>query len=418
MGPLTAVLLIPLVLIVALSVDLGNVWKTEAELQNAADSAALAGAGALLSYNGDYLGTTDSGLQQTARTNGIAAAKTQAQTYGQYHMGGFKQLVVNITDVKVGYIATPTDASSPFVEDTGTSSSSPFPNAVQVKTRRDSTVSTGSLPLYFSRVIGWNSADPWATATAATKVQSISGFKGDNTGLLPVVMNINVYNWLVSDMKGQKPKNVRDMGDQYVVENPLTSTLSAPNNVYSGKDGKDEASIYNYQTKKNDPTVDDTTLASGNWGLIDLINGQNGSPGNQDISRWIQQGPTGSEINTWNSVTNNNGFYATRQQPLTMNVQTGFQTSNQNDFQAIIGQPRVMPVFTTVSGGSGGNSSYQIVGFVGVTIVNSDLAGNTGRSYVAVQLTSVLVNSPDEVLTPTSSSSTSNVYSGNVSLCR
>ena len=40
----TALMLTPLLLMVAFAVDLCNVWRTDAELQNAADAAALAGA--------------------------------------------------------------------------------------------------------------------------------------------------------------------------------------------------------------------------------------------------------------------------------------------------------------------------------------------------------------------------------------
>src|SRR5438034_1852820 len=44
----TALLLTPLLLMVAFAVDLCNVWRTDSELQAAADAAALAGASELL----------------------------------------------------------------------------------------------------------------------------------------------------------------------------------------------------------------------------------------------------------------------------------------------------------------------------------------------------------------------------------
>src|SRR5437660_10792927 len=47
----TALMLTPLLLMVAFAVDLCNVWRTDAELQNAADAAALAGATQLVVPN-------------------------------------------------------------------------------------------------------------------------------------------------------------------------------------------------------------------------------------------------------------------------------------------------------------------------------------------------------------------------------
>ena len=41
---ITALMLTPLLLVVAFAIDLNNIWRTDAELQDAADAAALAGA--------------------------------------------------------------------------------------------------------------------------------------------------------------------------------------------------------------------------------------------------------------------------------------------------------------------------------------------------------------------------------------
>src|SRR5262245_26923893 len=89
-APMTAMLL-PMVLIpmLAFAVDLGYIMRAQAQLQNAADSAALAGAEALLPYNMQYY--------QSKLTNQVSApnwtqaetdAKAEAQKFGNVHLAG------------------------------------------------------------------------------------------------------------------------------------------------------------------------------------------------------------------------------------------------------------------------------------------------------------------------------------------
>src|SRR5262245_43182120 len=90
-GPLTAVLLIPMVAMVAFAIDMSYIWRTEAELQNAADSAALAGAAELANaYYVSGLGSNSvddkSLLLSTATTN----AKYWAKYFGDKHLAGFE----------------------------------------------------------------------------------------------------------------------------------------------------------------------------------------------------------------------------------------------------------------------------------------------------------------------------------------
>src|SRR5579871_5981243 len=77
MAVLTAILLVFLLGCVAFAVDLGYIIAARAQMQNAADSAALAGASQLLSST--LLEGTAS--QTTAINSAMADARTQAQAY-------------------------------------------------------------------------------------------------------------------------------------------------------------------------------------------------------------------------------------------------------------------------------------------------------------------------------------------------
>ena len=72
-APLAAIMLVFFMFLVAVAVDLGYVANVRAELQNAADSAALAGASQLLDNN-ILKGTPD-------QDNAMANARAQAQPF-------------------------------------------------------------------------------------------------------------------------------------------------------------------------------------------------------------------------------------------------------------------------------------------------------------------------------------------------
>ena len=77
--PFMALMLVAIMGFVALAVDLGYIAMVHAQLQNAADSSALAGASQLL----DKSVLTGSANQDTAKSN----ARTQAQSFSQSTVG-------------------------------------------------------------------------------------------------------------------------------------------------------------------------------------------------------------------------------------------------------------------------------------------------------------------------------------------
>src|SRR5262249_27592137 len=162
--------------------------QTRLELQNAADSAALAGASKLLDFQ---LQSTFASIQDqtTLRNNAISSARSEAQRFGQLNRAGGVQLVVNASDIVLGYLDSPTaqNTSRPTPPDTH------MPNSVQVTVLRDSSVSTGPLPLFFAPVFGVQTTNVRASATATYQGgQNITGFSspsgGANNLLLPLAI--------------------------------------------------------------------------------------------------------------------------------------------------------------------------------------------------------------------------------------
>src|SRR5439155_5121819 len=134
-APLAALMLIVFMFIVAVAVDLGYIARVRGELQNAADSAALAGASQLLD-NSLLKSTPDQGH---AMTN----ARDQAQTFAKSNQGGGVALSLGDNpkndasgDVYCGYLANPSDRSQAMVAPQP--NVGPYPNSVQVRVHRDS----------------------------------------------------------------------------------------------------------------------------------------------------------------------------------------------------------------------------------------------------------------------------------------
>jgi Flp pilus assembly protein TadG len=388
-APLLALLLVPYVGMLAFAVDLGNVFRAEIELQNAADAAALAAAGRLVSPTLTMLTATPpltSSQITTLRDQAITDATATAERYGGYHQAGSARLVINASDVIVGYIQDPTAAPDAPNGQMQTGSSSPFPNSVQVTARRDSTVSPGPIRLFFAPVFGWTTMATQKSATASVRYEPSNGFSGAHSGLLPIAVKENVYLWMINDPnQPTPPPGVLDQDNFTVVTD---GSVAPPNNVTQQPDGKREVRVY------TEPTGSTT---SGNFGLVNLDNSRSSASASM-INDWIQNGVSADVLATWGP----NGLQATSVQPLAMGGQTGLQASQQDALRAIIGQQRVIPVFRSVAN-PGSNAVYQIIGFLGVTIVEVQLTGGPTQRRVVMQATGALDSSATSSGTTTGS---------------
>ncbi len=181
--PLAAALSVVILGMVAFAVDTSWIVLTRSELQNAADSAALAGAGQLMNGYVQYNLPNQTLLQQTVILNSaISSAKAAAKQYaGLNKAGGVSPLTLLDADIQVGFL----DGSGNF---TASTSTGPYPNTVKVLLRRDAQAN-GQLQLFFGPVLGLSRVNvlaPSAATCYAAKIDSFSTAAGLNVGMLPV----------------------------------------------------------------------------------------------------------------------------------------------------------------------------------------------------------------------------------------
>jgi Flp pilus assembly protein TadG len=141
-----AVLMAVLIGFAALAFDVGAIHNTRADLQRAADAAALAAAARLADYSdGDP----------------IPAARALANEYVGRNPALGRDLVLAPTDVTFGRAV--------YDSDTNTYQFNPteyLPDSARVRVRMTSDSPNGAMPLYFARIFGKSTTDVWAEAIA------------------------------------------------------------------------------------------------------------------------------------------------------------------------------------------------------------------------------------------------------------
>jgi Putative Flp pilus-assembly TadE/G-like/Putative Tad-like Flp pilus-assembly len=210
-APLLALLLIPLLGMVAFSVDIGYMICVRTELQNAADAAAMAGAEQLMQPYVNYYTKADATSQSNTYANAILQVKATAKAVSAKNTAGGVFINLQDADIKVGYFDGTT-----FTVSGGWSAGANFPNSVQVLARRDATGGTSSnspVPLFFGPVLGTKTTDQQAFAQASTyTVASVTGFQNVSSlqvGMLPVTFDVAVWKDFI------KNGTITGTGDQY-----------------------------------------------------------------------------------------------------------------------------------------------------------------------------------------------------------
>lgn len=323
-----------------LTVDVGNVYVSKAELQRSADAAALASSAFLLDKH-DLNGQPNPALVADA-------ARTAACDY--VRLNPCRSVTLNLPrndgnaesgDLVLGRYNADTGVFDP---------NSTKYNSAYVRARRDS-VQNGPIPLYFGGLVGLASVN--ATGESAAYIETdISGFSvesGSNSTckLLPFSLQIDLW------------QNRATVGSDDRTHDALNEAVSA------GPDGTYEINLY------------PSELGPGNFGTVDFGNPNNST---SDLSRQILHGLSADDF----SFLPNNTIQLGGNGVLTLNGDTGISAAVQADLNAIIGQPRILPLHATMRG-NGENAYFDIVAFVGVTIVDADLTGSLSNKYVKLQ---------------------------------
>lgn len=140
-----AIMLVVLIGFAALVIDIGKLYKTRSELQNAADSAALAGA---------------SGLRGDAA--GIEEARVRAKDFAELHLADLTDVDLDDADIVFGDWDDTTQTFTPLGSEPGDPA---MVDAIRVITRREA--GTGNAVVFhLARVLGMNDGDVRADAIA------------------------------------------------------------------------------------------------------------------------------------------------------------------------------------------------------------------------------------------------------------
>jgi len=147
-----------------------------------------------------------------------------------------------------------------------------------------------------------------------------------------------------------------------------------------------------YPNPKNSP---------GNFGLLCIGPWTNATP---DYSNWVLNGPSASDLQC---LINAGSFPVSQSSPKPWKGSPGLRSTLSSYFSQIIGQPRLLPLFQPASdspyqaaSGSGSNTTYAIVGFVGVKV--TQVTGHGENLNISVQ--------PCDVTDPTAVFDAASVY--------
>jgi len=400
--PLFAILLIPILGMLAFSIDAGYMVLVKTDLQSTADSAALAGAEKLQELYVQYNmpgQLTQSSILATATGNSPGSPTATAKKFSALNKAGNVSIKLLREDVHYGF----TDASGNY-----TYPYAGFPNTIEVTVRRDETANT-PLQLFFGGILGMQTIDLQATARATIYSGSVSSLQvipGVDAHILPVALDYKVW-------------------DQF-----YATGLSPDGTIHTNaNNGYPELQVYPFNT--NTP---------GSFGLIDTGPPQNNVPAFQN---WIDDGQTPNDINY---LLNNNMLPVSMNTPKSWKVGPGLKSSLESNFASQIGQPMLIPIFKAAqypdssqgllslllgnssyvaAAGTGQNASYNVVGFVGITISYANASGSNMNISIqpmaVIDPTAVIQNlqpagTQNSPLTPSVTSSTSITTFGSAKL--
>lgn len=329
-------LILSLIVMMGVTLDLGNIRVAQSEMRRAADSAAMAGCWEMHDVDSANPDSSDYRLKTAASegANGIAYHNLVGQ--------GAPQL--SSADVLIGEYDGSTQQFDPSSSDR---------NAVRVTLRRNSWVN-GELPLFFGSLTGRETQELHTTATAAMFSQII-GFNhpesDESHGILPIALDW--FTWMDA-------------------VNGVSSDVFAfrGNAVGGGSDGVSEANLYPQGTG-----------SPGNRGTVD-IGGDNNTT--NDLARQVLYGISRQDLIDLGKplAFDGNG-------ELELNGDTGISAGIKDELATLIGKTRIIPIFTKVRG-NGNNAMFTIVRFEGVRILDVKLTGPKNKKRVIIQPAKVL----------------------------
>jgi Flp pilus assembly protein TadG len=361
---LFALLAVPLLGVLAFSIDLGYIAVVATDLQTAADAAALAGAEKLQELYVQYTMpnvTCRDGLLAVATTNTTypdpyghltMSPMAAAEAFSRYNKAGNVSITMRDQDVTFGFTAADGTYHSDYRNFQGG-----FPNSITVIARRDNILNT-PVSLFFGPILGFPSKNLTATATATIysgDVTSLQVIPGVNAHILPVALDMNI--WKNFYATGQSPDGT----------------------IHLTSHGYPQLQVYPLDT--NTP---------GSFGLLDVGPRANNTPA---FKNWIDDGQTPNDMGYF---VNNNLVPVSMDSPKNWKCGPALTSTLVSSFQSQMGVPNLIPLFIPASApagcqaqanstdgsyvaasGTGQNATYAIVGFAGVAISQADSNGSS-----------------------------------------
>jgi hypothetical protein len=346
---LSAGVLVMVLAFTAFTVDLGWITLARAQMRNAADAAAFAGATEF---------GPGTGLAPMLSASSVAEeSKDAAQSIASANRsGGLDSTYIDVAqDVRLGQYQWLPDQQC-WAEVWG---ATPY-TMIEVAVHRDrgsavdinGQVVDGPLALFFAPVIGHSEAG--LNVTSASAIMPGVGFKispgsSSRANILPIALDEASWDSMLA--------GVGD--DDYEFNVGL-------NKVVESSDGILEVNIY---------PSGSSSLPPGNRGTVDI-----GHPGNStnDLKRQIREGINADDMSWFGGEIRFDGT------PLELNGDTGISAGIEAALKDVIGEVKAIPLYTSVSG-PGNNATYVISRFVGVRIMDVRLTGNPNKRHVTVQ---------------------------------
>jgi hypothetical protein len=346
---LSAMVMVMILAFTSFTVDFGWIALTRAQLSNACDAGAFAGASELAYGTGVAPDLTAAEIQTISKDAArvVAAANPAGDLDSTY--------VDMAQDIRLGQLQW-VPAEQRWAEVWG---ATPY-TMIEVAVHRDRGTAMdingqpmdGPLPLFFAPVIGHT--DAGLSVTTAAAIMPGVGFRispGSSTraAILPIALDEISWNNMLA---GQ--------GDDDYGYNAATGQVT------NNSDGILEVNIY---------PSGSSSLPPGNRGTVDI-----GSPNNStnDLKRQIREGVNADDL-AWFG-----GELRFDNVPLELNGDTGISAGIETSLKEAIGTVSAMPLFTSVSG-PGNNATYVISRFVGVRLMDVRLTGNPNKRHVTVQ---------------------------------
>ena len=252
---------------------------------------------------------------------------------------------LSASDVSLGYLQA----------DGRTISSNPTAYVgASVNVRRDAN-QNGTIPLFFSRVLGITESSKSSQATAVF-INRIGGFKAPSSGahlqILPFALDKGTWDGRAGV----------DAVDEYSCDwDPDTEQWV----VTEGSDGIPEVNLFPQGIN-----------APGNRGTVDIGSNDNSTT---DIARQVVSGISPADL-----AYHSGQLKFDHCGEILLNGDTGISAGIKDELESIKGQPRIVPLFTEVTG-NGNNAQYTIVHFAGVRVMDVKLTGDMSGKRVIVQ---------------------------------